>query len=46
MSPFKSQAQRKYMWAKHPKIAKKWEKKTKKSLPEKLNDEMARRLRK
>ena len=43
MSPFKSQAQRKYMWAKHPKIAKKWEKKTHKKLPEKLVDEMVRR---
>lgn len=27
MSPFKSKAQRKYMWAKHPEVAKKWVKK-------------------
>jgi len=26
MSPFQSEAQRKYMWAKHPKIAKRWTK--------------------
>lgn len=25
--PFKSEAQRRYMWAKHPGIAKKWSKK-------------------
>lgn len=25
--PFKSEAQRKYLWAKHPAVAKKWAKK-------------------
>lgn len=35
--PFKSEAQRKFMYAKHPKIAKKWQKKTgKKKLPKKV----------
>lgn len=36
--PFVSQAQRKFMYAKHPKLAKKWEAKTPKgkSLPEKV----------
>ena len=24
MSPFKSEAQRRYLWAKHPKIAQRW----------------------
>lgn len=24
MSPFKSEAQRRYLWAKHPEIAQKW----------------------
>jgi hypothetical protein len=27
MSPFKSEKQRKYLWAKHPELAKKWTKK-------------------
>ena len=33
--PFKSESQRKYMWAKHPKIAKRWANKygTSKNLP-------------
>jgi len=36
--PFKSQAQRKFMYSKHPEIAKRWSKKypTKKNLPKKL----------
>lgn len=36
--PFKSKAQQKYMFAKHPKIAKKWSKKygVPKSLPKKV----------
>lgn len=34
--PFKSKAQRRYMYSQHPKIAKRWEKKTKKKLPEKV----------
>tara|TARA_S200002703_G_scaffold33423_1_gene28985 strand:- start:3864 stop:3974 length:111 start_codon:yes stop_codon:yes gene_type:complete len=33
--PFKSEAQRKFMYAFYPKIAKKWEKKTKGKLPKK-----------
>jgi hypothetical protein len=34
MSPFKSEAQRRLLWAKHPEIAKRWEKETpKKKLP-------------
>ena len=34
--PFKSQAQRKLMYARHPEIAKRWEKETpKKKLPKK-----------
>lgn len=43
--PFKSESQRKFMWAKHPKIAKKWAKKygSGKGLPFKLSDELARR---
>lgn len=37
MSPFKSESQRKFMWARHPDIAKRWEKETKKKkLPKKL----------
>ena len=27
MAPFRSEAQRRYMWAKHPSIAKRWTKK-------------------
>lgn len=35
--PFKSEAQRRWMYAKYPKMAAEWEKKTKdKSLPEKV----------
>jgi len=35
--PFKSQAQRKFMYAKHPKMAQEWEKETpKKKLPAKV----------
>jgi len=36
--PMKSQAQRKYLWAKHPKVAKEFESKTPKDkkLPKKL----------
>ena len=35
--PFKSEAQKKWMWTNHPKMAKKWEKETKtKNLPKKL----------
>lgn len=30
MSPFKSQQQRKWMYATHPELAKKWERETKK----------------
>lgn len=39
--PFKSQAQRRFMYAKHPKIAKKWEAHTPKNakLPEKVSSE-------
>jgi len=40
--PFKSEAQRRFMYAKHPKIAKRWSKKygKQKNLPEKIgNDE-------
>lgn len=37
--PFKSQAQRKMMYAKHPEIAKRWEKETPKgkALPKKVS---------
>jgi hypothetical protein len=37
--PFKSKAQMKFLYAKHPKIAKRWSKKykTKKNLPEKVS---------
>lgn len=40
--PFKSQAQRRFMHAKHPEIAKRWEKHTPKGtkLPEKVNESM------
>jgi hypothetical protein len=36
--PFKSEAQRRLMWAKHPEMAKEWEAKTPtgKQLPEKV----------
>jgi len=36
--PFKSEAQRKFMWAKHPKIAKRWahENPDQKKLPKKV----------
>ncbi len=35
--PFKSQAQRKWMYANHPEMAKRWEKETKKKkLPKKV----------
>jgi len=36
--PLKSQAQRRYLWAKHPKVAREFEKKTSKGkkLPEKV----------
>lgn len=27
MSPFRSERQRRYLWAKHPKIAKRWSRK-------------------
>lgn len=36
MSPFKSKAQRKFMHAKHPKIAKRWEKHTSKAQAKRL----------
>ena len=38
MSPFKSKAQQRFLFAKHPKIAKRWAKETKniKSLPKKV----------
>jgi len=36
--PFKSEAQRRYMFAKHPKIAKRWSKETPKG--EKLSDKI------
>lgn len=37
--PFKSQAQRKFMYSKHPEMAKEWEKKTPKGkkLPKKVS---------
>ena len=40
MSPFKSKAQRRFMWAKKPKIAKRWTKKygKGKNLPEKKGE--------
>ena len=34
--PFKSESQRRYMFSKHPKIAKEWQAKTKGDLPEKV----------
>lgn len=39
--PFKSEAQRKYLWANEPKIAKKWQKHTPKNkkLPKKVSKE-------
>lgn len=38
--PFKSQAQRGFMYAKHPEIAKRWEKETHEGkLPEHVDDE-------
>jgi len=39
--PFKSEAQRRFMYARHPKIAKKWEKHTPKGkkLPKKIKKE-------
>lgn len=37
--PFKSQAQRKWMWAQHPEMAKKWEAHTPdKKLPKKVQN--------
>lgn len=37
MSPFRSQQQRKFLYANHPEIAKRWEKETPdKKLPKKL----------
>ncbi len=48
--PFRSQAQRKFMYAKHPKLAKEFESKTPKGkkLPDKvpLKDSMKKRLEK
>jgi len=40
MSPFVSEAQRRYMWAKHPKVAREWADKygTPRNLPERLNE--------
>ena len=39
--PFKSEAQRRWMYATHPKMAKKWEKHTsKKKLPEKVKEDV------
>lgn len=39
--PMKSQAQRRYLWAKHPDVAKKFEKETPKGkkLPKRINNE-------
>jgi len=44
MSPFKSKAQQKFMFARHPKIAKRWAKETKsiKSLPKKVRKKKKR----
>lgn len=44
--PFKSQAQRRFMYAKHSKIAKRWsdEYGTSSDLPEKVSDELTKRM--
>lgn len=46
--PFKSEAQRRFMYARHPKIAKRWEKHTPKGkkLPEKVNESFELKLNK
>jgi hypothetical protein len=45
--PFKSDAQRKWMHANHPEMAKRWEKETgDKVLPDKLGEAIDRRLKK
>lgn len=45
--PFKSKSQIKYMFLKHPKIAKRWAKKTYdiKSLPSKLTEELIKKTK-
>lgn len=44
--PFKSDAQRRFMYAQHPSIAKRWAEKTgKKDLPEYVNKKAAARSR-
>jgi hypothetical protein len=40
--PFKSEAQRRYMWMAHPKIARKWAKKEKKMATESSYGQMLR----
>lgn len=44
--PFKSEAQRRFMYAKHPEIAKRFERKTskKKKLPEHVRQKAMRKL--
>ncbi len=46
--PFKSESQRRFMFAKKPKLAKKWSSKygTPKNLPYKVSDELTRRMSK
>lgn len=46
--PFKSEAQRRFMWARHPKRAEKWEKHTPKGkkLPEKVTESYITKLNK
>lgn len=46
--PFKSKAQRRFMYAKHPEMAKEWEEKTPKGkkLPEKLKGKKTKKVKK
>jgi len=48
MSPFKSKAQQKYLWATHPKLAKKWSDKygVSKDLPKKVKKPATKRRKK
>lgn len=39
--PFKSDAQRRFMYARHPKIAKRWEEETEGDLPERVRQKQA-----
>jgi hypothetical protein len=45
MMPFRSEAQRRYLWARHPRIARRWTEKYG-SKPQTTRAQAARRLRK